>query len=222
MPSVSRMRYYYARILRFTGKEREKMQADILSKLKSSAESCYMCPLAETRKKAVFGEGPFDAPAMLVGEAPGADEDELGRPFIGRSGRLLSSLMEEAGLPREKLFITNMVKCRPPENRLPARKELEACRPYLLAQIAAIRPLLVLAVGNVPARAFLHTGEGITSLRGKFYTAESEAFSFIVRPVFHPSYLLRNRSVEEGKPVSVTLADLQEARKFLEKAIPGF
>lgn len=109
------------------------MKADILSKLKSSAESCYMCPLAETRKKAVFGEGPFDAPAMLVGEAPGADEDELGRPFIGRSGRLLSSLMEEAGLPREKLFITNMVKCRPPENRLPARKELEACRPYLLA-----------------------------------------------------------------------------------------
>jgi len=222
MTSVCRIRYYYARILRFTGKEREKMQADILSKLKSSAESCYMCPLAETRKKAVFGEGPFDAPAMLVGEAPGAYEDELGRPFIGRSGRLLSSLMEEAGLPREKLFITNMVKCRPPENRLPARQELEACRPYLLAQIAAIRPSLVLAVGNVPARAFLHTGEGITSLRGKFYTAESEAFSFMVRPVFHPSYLLRNRSVAEGKPVSVTLTDLQEARKFLEKAIPGF
>jgi len=222
MTSVCRIRYYYARILRFTGKEREKMQADILSKLKSSAESCYMCPLAETRKKAVFGEGPFDAPAMLVGEAPGADEDELGRPFIGRSGRLLSSLMEEAGLPREKLFITNMVKCRPPENRLPARQELEACRPYLLAQIAAIRPSLVLAVGNVPARAFLHTGEGITSLRGKFYTAESEAFSFMVRPVFHPSYLLRNRSAAEGKPISLTLTDLQEARKFLEKAIPGF
>ncbi len=130
--------------------------------------------------------------------------------------------MEEAGLPRNKIFITNMVKCRPPENRLPAKKELEACRPYLQAQIAAIRPLLVLAVGNVPSRAFLDTREGITSLRGKFYTAELEDFPFMVRPVFHPSYLLRNRSVDEGKPISLTLSDLQEARKFLEKAIPGF
>ena len=198
------------------------MQADILWKLKSSAESCCMCPLAETRKNAVFGEGPADAPAMLIGEAPGADEDEFGRPFIGRSGRLLSSLMEEAGLPRNKIFITNMVKCRPPENRLPAKNELEACRPYLQAQIAAIRPLLVLAVGNVPSRAFLDTREGITSLRGKFYTAELEDFPFMVRPVFHPSYLLRNRSVDEGKPISLTLSDLQEARKFLEKAIRGF
>ena len=157
---------------------------------------------------------------MLVGEAPGATEDTTGRPFSGRSGKLLTSLLEGEGLSRDTLFITNMVKCRPPENRLPSKTELLACRPCLAAQVARLRPRLLLSVGNVPTRAFLSSREGITSLRGRFHTCLWEGIPLTVRPLFHPSYLLRNRSFAEGTPGFRTLQDIREIIRFL--ATPGF
>ena len=192
------------------------------SDLRGEVSVCTRCGLCESRIQAVFGEGPADSPVMLVGEAPGAQEDAAGMPFVGRSGKFLTSLLEEAGLPREKLFITNMVKCRPPENRLPAREELACCRSWLRAQMETLRPLLVLAVGNVPTRAFLGTKEGITNLRGNFLPCSWEGMNFTLRPVFHPSYLLRNRKVEEGSPIALTLKDLREVLAFVQQAIPGF
>ena len=192
------------------------------SDLHGEVSVCTRCGLCESRIQAVFGEGPADSPVVLVGEAPGAQEDAAGMPFVGRSGKFLTTLLEEAGLPREKLFITNMVKCRPPENRLPAREELACCRSWLRGQMESLRPLLVLAVGNVPTRAFLGTKEGITSLRGSFYPCAWEGINFTLRPVFHPSYLLRNRKVEEGSPIALTLEDFREALAFVKQSIPGF
>ena len=190
--------------------------------LRRRTSACTECPLSEKRSRAVFGEGPETAEVMLVGEAPGATEDETGRPFSGRSGKLLTSLLEGEGLSREKIFITNMVKCRPPENRLPARDELAACRPFLAAQVARLRPRLLLSVGNVPTRAFLSTREAITTLRGRFHTCLWEGIPLTVRPLFHPSYLLRNRSFAEGTPGHQTVRDIREILRFLMEAIPGF
>ena len=190
--------------------------------LRREVDACTMCGLWNTRIQTVFGEGPPDSPVVLVGEAPGAQEDAAGMPFVGRSGKLLTTLLEEADLPREKLFITNMVKCRPPENRLPAKEELACCRPWLRAQMEILRPLIVLAVGNVPTRAFLGTKEGITTLRGRFFPCTWEGMSFTLRPVLHPSYLLRNRKVEEGSPIALTLEDFREVLAFVKQSIPGF
>lgn len=190
--------------------------------LKNAINVCTLCPLAKNRRTSVFGEGPEDSPVMLVGEAPGAMEDEQGRPFVGRSGKLLSSLLEQEGLSRRKIFITNMVKCRPPENRAPAKNELEACRPFLAAQMCSVRPRLVLSVGNVPTRSILGTKEGISALRGRFHSCLWEGMVLTIRPLFHPSYLLRNRDFSEGTPGFLTLEDIREALRFLREAIPGF
>ncbi len=162
------------------------MKGASFSDLRREVSVCTRCGLWETRTLTVFGEGPVPCPLVVVGEAPGAQENESGKPFVGRSGQFLTSLMEEAGLPREKVFITNMVKCRPPENRLPAKGELASCRPWLRAQTETLRPLLVLAVGNVPTRTFLETKEGITTLRGRFFPCSWEGMNFTLRPVFSP------------------------------------
>ena len=192
------------------------------SDLREEVSACTRCGLWENRTQTVFGEGPVPSPVVIVGEAPGAQEDAAGKPFVGRSGQFLTSLMEEAGLRREKVFITNMVKCRPPENRLPAKEELASCRPWLRAQLETLKPLLVLAVGNVPTRAFLGTKEGITTLRGRFFPCPWEGMNFTLLPIFHPSYLLRNRTTGEGTPINLTLEDFRDALIFVKKAIPGF
>ncbi len=192
------------------------------NEMRKEVETCARCPLAATRSLAVFGEGPESTPAVLVGEAPGAKEDESGRPFVGLSGRLLSELLEEAGLPREKLFITNTVKCRPPENRLPSRAETAACRPFLAAQLRRIRPRLVITAGNAPTRALLGTKEGISALRGRLHTCVWEGMELSVLPLFHPSYLLRNRGRAEGSPIMRTLADIREALRLAREFTPGF
>ncbi|HPF86027.1 MAG TPA: uracil-DNA glycosylase [Aminivibrio sp.] len=198
------------------------MFQESFEELRRKASACTLCPLSGTRARAVFGEGPENAPVMLVGEAPGATEDRTGSPFTGRSGKLLTALLDGEGLPREKIFITNMVKCRPPENRLPAKGELAACRPFLAAQVARLRPRLLLSVGNVPTRDFLSSREGITTLRGRFHTCLWQGIPLTVRPLFHPSYLLRNRSFAEGTPGHQTVRDIREILRFLMEAIPGF
>lgn len=192
-----------------------------LDELRHRSAECSLCTLSEGRNSVVFGEGPPDAVLLLVGEAPGATEDETGRPFTGRSGKLLASLLEREGLYREKIFITNMVKCRPPKNRAPTGAEIEACRPLLSAQVAALRPGLVVTVGNVPTRAFLSSKEGITGLRGRFYDCAWEGMDLTVRPVFHPSYLLRNRSFAPGTPCALTAGDVREIVRFLAKGAGG-
>ncbi len=179
------------------------------SELRESVLSCRRCRLGEGRISTVFGEGDTGSDVLFLGEAPGAEEDRSGRPFVGRSGRFLTELMEEAGIRREDVFISNSVRCRPPDNRAPRPDELKCCRPWLDDMLRRLSPKVIVTVGNVPSRAILETGEGISSLRGRFHGAVLACGPVAVRPIFHPAYLLRNRSRDPGKPLSLTLEDLK-------------
>ena len=141
-----------------------------LAELAAEAAGCTRCPLAATRTQVVFGVGDPGADLMFVGEAPGRDEDLQGVPFVGRSGQLLDRLLaEEVGLGREAVYIANVVKCRPPDNRDPKPDEIAACRPYLEEQVALIAPNVVVTLGNFATRLLLDTDQGITKLRGRSY-----------------------------------------------------
>ncbi len=149
--------------------------------------ACQRCRLAQTRGRAVPGEGPENAPILLIGEGPGFHEDRQGRPFVGRSGDLLEDLMASIGLTRDDVFIANVVKCRPPDNRDPLPDEIEACRPYLDRQIELIRPRLVLTLGRISmARTF--PGQSITRIHGQIKWEGETGYV----PMFHPAAALRN------------------------------
>jgi DNA polymerase len=156
--------------------------------LKKEIASCRKCGLAKTRANVVFGEGDMKARLMFVGEAPGADEDEQGRPFVGRAGQLLTKIIEAMGLSREEVFIANILKCRPPENRNPLPEEIAVCRGYLERQIDAVKPDVICALGKFSAQTLLGTETPISKLRGKFY----EYRGIKLMPTFHPAYILRN------------------------------
>jgi DNA polymerase len=156
--------------------------------LEHDALACMKCPLSETRTQVVFGVGDPDAQLMFVGEGPGEQEDLRGEPFVGRAGRLLTSLIEGIGLHRERVYIANVVKCRPPENRTPLPDEVATCSPFLIRQIAAIGPKVIVCLGTPSAQAILGTRETITRLRGTF----RDVGGYRVMPTFHPAYLLRN------------------------------
>lgn len=173
---------------------------------------CQLCRLKESRTQVVPGEGSPEADLLFIGEAPGEVEDRQGRPFVGPAGQLLDRILESAGFKREEVYITNMVKCRPPLNRTPQRDEIETCWPYLDAQIRQIKPKIIVALGNVPAQSFLKTSEGITSLRGQFFKWREGIELF---PMFHPSYLLRNPSKEKGSPKYLTWQDIQTVKERL-------
>jgi DNA polymerase len=151
---------------------------------------CQKCPLASTRTKAVPGEGSADADLMFIGEAPGRDEDIQGRPFVGRAGQLLTKIIQAMNYRREDVYITNIVKCRPPNNREPNREETEECKGYLFEQIANIQPKIIVTLGNVPTHFFIPSKSGVTILRGTFHPFED----ILVMPTFHPSYLVRNET----------------------------
>ncbi len=151
---------------------------------------CQKCPLSSTRTKAVPGEGNGDTDLMFVGEAPGRDEDTQGKPFVGRAGQLLTKIIQAMNYRREDVYITNIVKCRPPNNREPNREEIEECKPYLFEQIANIRPKVIVTLGNVPTHFFIPSKSGVTTLRGTFHPFED----ILVMPTFHPSYLVRNEA----------------------------
>ena len=160
----------------------------------------------------VVGRGNPKAHLMLIGEAPGAEEDARGLPFVGRSGQLLSELMFEAGLDEHnELYICNVIKCRPPNNRKPTAKEIDISRPWLKQQIDLIDPSLVLLSGATALQAILGVRSGISKLRGQWQNHEGRDFM----PMFHPSYLLRFRSREAGTPQDLTMQDLREARRRL-------
>ena len=166
------------------------------AELEAEALACTKCQLASTRTQVVFGVGDPQADLMFVGEGPGEQEDLSGEPFVGRAGKLLTSLIEEIGLTRADVYIANVVKCRPPGNRDPQPGEIEACRPYLEAQMAFIQPLVIVTLGNFATKLLLDTKTGITKLRGQEYPypGEDDAGRVII-PTLHPSAVLRSGGV---------------------------
>lgn len=157
--------------------------------LKNQLLNCRRCGLCETRTHTVFGEGPPDARVMLIGEAPGATEDELGRPFVGRSGKLLDLLLSTVDLSRERnVFIANMVKCRPPQNRDPSAEEMAQCMELLEQQIALINPAIIVCVGRVAAQALMFADFKVTQQHGQFFELQGR----LMMGTFHPAALLRN------------------------------
>ena len=177
--------------------------------------SCTKCELCSTRHNTVPGEGPTDSRVVIVGEGPGQEEDESGRPFVGKAGRLLTDILEKGGnIRRNSLYITNTVKCRPPENRNPKPEEISACRDFLEAQLLLLHPDIVVTMGNVPTQALLNTKNGITSLRGQWINDWRGIKLF---PMFHPSYLLRNDSKAPGSPKALTWQDVRELKAKIDE-----
>jgi len=165
--------------------------------LRTRLERYDGCILKETATNTVFGEGPADARIMLIGEAPGEEEDRQGRPFVGPSGRLLDRMLEAISLAREQVYITNTIYWRPPGNRTPTTQEVMACRPFLQRQIVVIRPQIIVPVGGAAAKMLLNRREGIMRLRGRWMTCEvpasaGEALSVPALATLHPAYLLRS------------------------------
>ena len=159
-----------------------------LADVRAMLGDCRRCPLSATRKNIVFGEGNPQARIVFVGEAPGADEDRLGRPFVGRAGQLLNRIIAAMGLSRNDVYICNINKCRPPGNRNPLPAEIVACEPFLIRQLAAIAPEVICALGMIAAQTLLKTDVPIAILRGRFHSYQG----IPVMPTYHPAYLLRN------------------------------
>jgi uracil-DNA glycosylase family 4 len=179
----------------------------VLADVEREAKGCVRCPLAATRTQVVFGVGSRSADLMFVGEAPGQQEDLQGEPFVGRSGQLLDRLVfEEMGLTRDRFYIANTVKCRPPGNRDPEAAEIAACRPWLDTQVDLIDPKVVVTLGNFAAKLLLGTTEGITKLRGKAYPFRRG----MLVPTYHPAAVLRSPGLN-----AQIRADLVRAKQFL-------
>jgi uracil-DNA glycosylase family 4 len=159
------------------------------AELEREALGCTKCPLHERRTQVVFGVGDPGADLVFVGEGPGEQEDRQGIPFVGRAGQLLTKLIEGMGMARDDVYIANVVKCRPPGNRDPLPAEIDACRPYLDAQLEFIDPKVVVTLGNFATKLLLDTKEGITKLRGREFPYRDGA---VLIPAFHPSAVLRN------------------------------
>jgi uracil-DNA glycosylase len=179
-----------------------------LGRIREEIGDCRRCRLCERRTQVVFGVGDPAARLMFIGEGPGADEDAQGEPFVGRAGQLLTKMIEAMGLKRSQVYIANVVKCRPPENRTPLPDEVATCSPFLFRQIAAIAPRVIVCLGTPSAQAVLGTRETITRLRGNF----REVGGYRVMPTFHPAYLLRNPAAkrdvwEDLKQVMAALAE---------------
>jgi uracil-DNA glycosylase len=149
---------------------------------------CRRCKLWQERKNIVFGSGNREAALVLVGEGPGAEEDEAGEPFVGKAGQLLTKIIESIDLKRDQVYICNIIKCRPPQNRNPQPDEIEACKPFLLAQLKSLSPKLICALGTFAARTLLQTSSPISALRGRFHQFQG----IPLLATFHPAYLLRN------------------------------
>ena len=192
--------------------EREKIK--ILQNLQEVCSQCTNCELSKTRSNVVFSDGNPMAKIMLIGEAPGQNEDIRGVPFVGRAGQLLDKFLEEAGILRKKdLYICNTVKCRPPENRIPTQAEKAACKVYLDSQISIVRPLVILLCGMTAVNSMIETKLAISKIRGQWFNGP---FDSKMMPIFHPSYLLRNHSNEEGSPRYFMQKDLEKVVQYIK------
>lgn len=186
-----------------------------LNKIKEECNNCYKCELGKTRKNIVFSDGNPNAKILLIGEAPGADEDRTGIPFVGRAGKLLTKLIEECGLSRkDDFYICNTVKCRPPENRVPTDEEKSLCENYLLEQIKTVNPKVIVLCGATSAKSFLGKKIKISEIRGKWYKLFNNIDTTVI---FHPSYLLRNHSELEGSPRWLTKQDIYKIKEIAEQ-----
>ncbi|MGA2517245.1 MAG: uracil-DNA glycosylase [Thermodesulfobacteriota bacterium] len=159
-----------------------------LAEVRKELGDCKRCKLHRARRTIVFGEGNEKASLMVIGEGPGYDEDVQGRPFVGKAGQLLTKILQSINLTREEVYITNIVKCRPPQNRNPEPDEIQSCNPFLMKQIAVIQPRIICALGAFSAQTLLKTDTKITALRGKLFDLEG----IKVIPTYHPAFLLRN------------------------------
>jgi len=186
-----------------------------LARVREELGECTRCKLHSGRRHIVFGVGNPTAWLVFVGEAPGADEDEQGEPFVGRAGQLLTRIIEAMKLTREQVYICNIIKCRPPGNRNPEPDEIASCEPFLIAQLRAIQPKLICALGNFAAQVLLRTKEPISKLRGRFYSYQG----IPLLPTYHPAYLLRNP--HEKKTVWEDMKLLQRAYERLRAQQPG-
>jgi uracil-DNA glycosylase family 4 len=191
-------------------KRREK-----LVELYKEVQRCEKCPLHETRTKVVFGAGNADADLMFVGEAPGAEEDRQGLPFVGRAGQLLNQLLEEIGLSREEVFIANVLKNRPPGNRDPLPPEIQACEPWLWQQVQLIEPRVVCSLGNFSTKLLTGSQTGITKVRGTPQVHELGGRMVYLLPLFHPAAALRTPAVKE-----TLRADFATIPELLQRPLP--
>jgi uracil-DNA glycosylase family 4 len=166
----------------------ERIAGDTLPRIREDIGDCTRCKLHKGRTKIVFGTGNPNADLMFVGEGPGRDEDLSGEPFVGRAGKLLTDMIKAMGLQREDVYIANVVKCRPPENRLPEKDEITTCSPFLMRQIDAIKPKVICTLGSCSAQTLLQTAQGISKLRGEWFDFRGTK----LMPTYHPAYLLRN------------------------------
>jgi DNA polymerase len=181
--------------------------AESFEQIRADLGDCTRCPLHQGRTNIVHTEGNREARLMFVGEAPGADEDAQARPFVGRAGQLLTKIIEALGFKREEVLIGNVNRCRPPGNRPPTTEEATMCKPFLLREIAAVKPEVIVVLGNTAVKNLLETREGITKLRGQF-----QAYKGIkIMPTFHPAYLLRDPSKKRE-----TWEDLKKVRDYLD------
>ena len=178
------------------GRPPEERREELVA-LFEEVKACTKCPLHETRTKAVFGAGDADADLMFVGEAPGAEEDRQGLPFVGRAGQLLNQMLEEIGLSREEVFIANVLKSRPPGNRDPQPLEIEACKPYLFEQVRLIEPTVICTLGNFATKLLSGNPAGITRVRGTPQVHELGGRTVFLLPLFHPAAALRTPAVKE-------------------------
>ncbi|MCC6681294.1 MAG: uracil-DNA glycosylase [Phycisphaeraceae bacterium] len=175
---------------------------------------CTRCDLCRSRTQTVFGEGDPDAALMFIGEGPGQTEDEQGRPFVGRAGELLNKMIVAMGLAREQVYIANVVKCRPPDNRTPVPEETAACWDYLRRQIEIIQPRVIVALGAPAAKMLLETKVGIMKLRGTWQSFNMVQPPIPVMPTFHPAYLLRAYTQDNRAKV---WSDLQQVMEMMKK-----
>ncbi len=170
----------------------ERVENDTLEKIRVDIGDCTRCRLCEARNKIVFGDGSARAELVFVGEGPGRDEDMQGLPFVGRAGKLLTQMIEAMGLARKDVYICNVVKCRPPENRAPEKDEVAMCSPFLLRQLDAIHPKVIVCLGGVAAQTLLATNKGISHFRGQWLDFRGVK----LMATYHPAYLLRNPSAK--------------------------
>lgn len=199
-----------------------------LDTLERENKACHACELRAGCLQVVVADGNPAADLLIIGEGPGGDEDRVGRPFVGRAGQLLDRILAGVGLTRQDVYITNVVKCRPPGNRTPTPAEAQICTElWLQRQLALLRPRVIITMGNTPTRALLGTAQGITRLRGQWhaYTLPSKhqdqpGRTAALMPMFHPAYLLRNDTRVKGGPKSLTWADIQEVAGVLRGERP--
>ena len=185
-----------------------------MTQMAEHCNRCHRCDLGNNRTHAVIGRGNLQADVMIIGEGPGQNEDETGLPFVGKAGQLLEKILASVNLSSEQdIYIANAVKCRPPGNRVPTPQEIAACKPYLLEQIRMVDPKIILLTGATAVKSLTGDKRGITKIRGLWIEWEGR----LCMPIFHPAYLLRNQSKEQGSPKWLMWQDIQAVRAKLDE-----